>query len=75
MRTSTLRRYTRSNSSSDELAGRPRDRALTATGLSRVVLTGALVSVLIPLVALLASGCDIAVLILSGACGAIGNDV
>src|SRR5579863_7299379 len=59
MRTSTLRRYTCSNASSGEL-GRPGDRALIATGRSRAVLTGALASVLMPLVAILASGCDIA---------------
>src|ERR1700734_1347960 len=60
MRTSTLRRYTCSNSSSGELAGRPRVRAFTATGRSSIVLTGALASVLMSLVALFASGCDIA---------------
>src|SRR6202034_3131526 len=58
MRTSTLRRYTCSNSSSGELRGRPRDRALTATGRSGMV--SALASVLMSLVAVLASGCDIA---------------
>src|SRR5215472_11577223 len=59
MRTSTLRRYTCSNSSSSELGGRPRGRARTANGRSRIVLTGARASVLMPLVAILASGCDI----------------
>src|SRR5580698_10237688 len=58
MRTSTLRRYTCSNSSSGELGGRPRDRALAATG--RSCLVSALASVLMSLVAVLASGCDIA---------------
>ena len=54
-----MRRYTCSNSSSGELGGRPRDRALTATGHSRIVLTCALASVVISLVAILAPGCDI----------------
>jgi hypothetical protein len=55
-----LRRYTCSNSSSSQFGGRPRDRALTATGRSRMVLTWVLASVLMSLVAILAYGCDMA---------------
>ena len=54
------RAVTRSNSSSGEVGGRSRDRALTTTGRSRSVLTGAFASMLMSLVAILASGCDIA---------------
>src|SRR5579863_2748751 len=60
MRTSTLRKYTCSNSSSGVISGRPRDRVLTTVGRSRNVLAGAVVSLLMSLVAIIASNCDIA---------------
>jgi hypothetical protein len=60
MRTSTLRKYTCSNSSSGVISGRPRDRVLATVGRSRIVLAGAVVSLLMPLVAIFASNCDIA---------------
>src|ERR1700742_2686508 len=59
MRTSTLRRYTCSNSSSGEPGGRPLVRARNVTGRAGIVLTSVFDSVLMSLVAILASGCDI----------------
>src|ERR1700729_1009288 len=56
MRTSTLRRYTCSNSA----RGTPGGLARSAAGRSRVVLTCALASVPMSLVAIPAPGCDIA---------------
>src|SRR5215475_12473931 len=56
MRTSTLRKYTCSNSSSSVFRGRVRDHVLAAAS----VIAGAVVSVLMSLVAICASGCDIA---------------
>src|SRR5690242_11041951 len=60
MRTSTLRRYSCSNSSSSVFRGRVRDRVLAATSRSGSVTAGAVVSVLMSPVAICASGCDIA---------------
>ena len=60
MRTSTLRRYTCSNSSSSVFRGRVRDHVLAAASRSGSVIAGAVVSALMSLVAICASGCDIA---------------
>src|SRR6516164_9824012 len=59
MRTSTLRRYTCSNSPSSVFRGRGCDHVLAAAGRSGSVIAGAVVSGLMSLVAICASGCDI----------------